>query len=217
MYHYATSESCAFSFDVNDKLTEDAAEMLGSQEIKAACIRTLLFDFTKANGIINDYDKIPKKIRLEKFFGYHGYRANTAANVPLTEKKEAGRHKCRCHIEISVFNYYDPKPDEEFVKSALAMMYISGNAPLLIRELFLDFVTANGIVKNYTKIPEKERLERFFGYTAPISTPAKQPDRIVEIRLGKDFKFQTIRDESGQANLGITCTTSDGIVLRVLK
>ena len=54
----------------NDKLTEDTNAintMLGRQDGKPECIHTMLKDFVKVNGIVNDYTGIPEKERLEKF------------------------------------------------------------------------------------------------------------------------------------------------------
>ena len=60
-------DSCAFSFDIVDKQTEDAYTMMGQQESKAGCIREMFLDFVSVNGIINEYNEIPKRERLKKF------------------------------------------------------------------------------------------------------------------------------------------------------
>ena len=60
-------KSCVLSFDIVDELTKDANTMTGLQENKAGCIREVLLDFIRANGIVNNYNEIPKYERLEKF------------------------------------------------------------------------------------------------------------------------------------------------------
>ncbi len=204
---YCYYRTCSLSFDIVDKLTEDASMMMDQQENKAGCIRTILMDFVKANGIANNYTEIPEKERLEKFFGAAVY-SGKAANTPQPGKKEPGGRKCRLQFDVSDAN--------KLTNDVLAMLYIHANKSLLIRELYLDFVKANGIVSNYTEIPEKERLERFFGYTARIARPAKQPDRAVETRQGKDSEIQPCRHGSVRADSGVTFATPDGITIRII-
>lgn len=60
-------------FHIIDKLTEDANTMVNEQDNKSKCIRTILLDFVKVNGIINNYTDIPATERLERFFGYFAY------------------------------------------------------------------------------------------------------------------------------------------------
>ena len=63
-------DSCAFSFDIVDKQTEDAYTMMGQQESKAGCIREMFFGFCQCK---RDYQRIsngiPKRERLKKFLG----------------------------------------------------------------------------------------------------------------------------------------------------
>lgn len=49
------SRSYTLSFDIVDKLTEDANKMIELQKNKNACLRAILFDFVKVNGIVNNY------------------------------------------------------------------------------------------------------------------------------------------------------------------
>lgn len=152
-------DSCAFSFDIVDKQTEDAYTMMGQQESKAGCIREMFLDFVSVNGIINEYNEIPKRERLKKFFGVTD--SEKAANAPQAGQK-AAEHKCRCQFDL--YN------TDRLTNNALVMLYLSNNKSLLIRELFLDFVNANGIISNYKDIPKAERLERFFGDMRPCHT-----------------------------------------------
>ena len=78
-------DSCAFSFDIVDKQTEDAYTMMGQQESKAGCIREMFLDFVSVNGIINEYNEIPKRERLKKFFGVTD--SEKAANAPQAGQK----------------------------------------------------------------------------------------------------------------------------------
>lgn len=172
--------SCALSFDIVDKMTEDANTMISQQENKAGCVREMFLDFVKANGIVNDYNKIPKKERLEKFFGYTG--SGKAASTLQSGGEKADGKKCRCQ-----FDFYS---DDRLTNDALVMLYLHDNKTRLIRELFFDFVQANGIVKNYVDIPEKERLERFFGHVAKVVVPAKQPGRNVKILRDKNIEVR---------------------------
>ena len=149
-------DSCAFSFDIVDKQTENAYTMMGQQESKTGCIREIFLDFVSVNGIINEYNGIPKRERLKKFFGVTDF--GKAANAPQPDPKAAA-HKCRCQFDLYAAG--------RLTNNALVMLYLHKNKSLLIRELFLDFVNANGIISNYESIPKKERLERFFGEIRP--------------------------------------------------
>ena len=47
----------------NDKLAQDANAMLEKQDNKSECIRTMLADLVKANGVIEYYTDTPRKDR----------------------------------------------------------------------------------------------------------------------------------------------------------
>lgn len=85
----------------NDKLAQDANAMLEKQDNKSECIRTMLADLVKANGVIEYYTDIPRKERLERFFGYSGKTENTSE----TGKRKGGR-KCTCQFILSPYNDY---------------------------------------------------------------------------------------------------------------
>ena len=57
----------SLTFNIIDKLTEDANTMISLQDNKSECIRTVFLDFVKANGIVNNYTDIPKRERWEGF------------------------------------------------------------------------------------------------------------------------------------------------------
>ena len=126
----------------------------------------------------------------------------------LRPRSEPGGRKCRFQFDIYA--------DDRLENDVLTMLYIHANKTLLIRNLFLDFVRANGIVENYADIPEKERLERFFGYTTRIPKPAKQTDRVAETRQGQDFEIKPCRHEAVQAGSGVTCAMPGGITVRII-
>ena len=90
------------------------------------------------------------------------------------------------------------------------MLDIQDNASAFIRELFLDFVKANGIVKNYASIPEKERLKRFFGHVARAVVPAKQPGRTMRIFQDKDIEVQQCYEGTRYVSSNIIYMTPDG-------
>jgi len=192
--------SCALSFDIVDKLTKDANAMIGLQENKAGCVRELFLDFIRANGIINNYNEIPKCERLEKFFGYTG--SGKAASTLQSGGEKADGQKCRCQ-----FDFYS---NDQVTNDALVMLYLHKNKTLLIRELFLDFVQANGIIKNYTDIPEKERLERFFGHVTKAVVPAKQPGRTLRILRDRNIEVRQCYEGTCYLFSTITYMAPDG-------
>lgn len=191
-------------FNVDDKWTEDASRMMDQQKNKAACIRTILLDFAKVNNIIRDYTKIPKKERLERFFGYSGYSEKDAGT--LQPDKREGKRQCRCQFR---FNPYHCNPSKA-ANDVFVMLDFSDNVSLLIRELFLDFVTANGVIENYTSIPENERLKMFFGYTARAVVPAKQSGRTVRILQDKTIEVQQCYEGTRYVSTYISYKTPDG-------
>lgn len=192
--------SCALSFDIVDKMTEDANTMISQQENKAGCVREMFLDFVKVNGIVNDYNKIPKKERLEKFFGYTG--CGKATSTLQSGGEKADGQKCRCQ-----FDFYS---DDQVTNDALVMLYLHNNKTLLIRELFFDFVQVNGIVRNYVDIPEKERLSRFFGYVAKAVVPAKQPGRTVRILRDRNIEVRQCYEGTCYLFSTITYMAPDG-------
>ncbi len=192
--------SCALSFEIVDKLTEDASTMISQQENKAGCVRAVLLDFVKANGIVNDYNEIPKYERLKKFFGFTG--SGKAATVPQPGKKEADGQKCRCQ-----FDFWS---DDRVTNDTLVMLYLHSNKTRLIRELFLDFVQANGIIGNYVDIPEKERLERFFGHVTQAVVPAKQPGRTMKILRNRNIEVCQCYEGTHYVSSNIIYTAPDG-------
>lgn len=192
--------SCALSFEIVDKLTEDANTMIGLQENKAGCVRGVLLDFVQANGIINNYNEIPKCERLKKFFGFTG--SEKAANAPQPGKKKADGQKCRCQ-----FDFYS---DDRVTNDALVMLYLHDNKTRLIRELFFDFVQVNGIVRNYVDIPETERLKRFFGHVTKAVLPAKQPGRTMKILRDKNIEVQQCYEGTRYLFSTITYVAPDG-------
>lgn len=157
-------------------------------------------DFVKVNGIVNDYNKIPKKERLEKFFGYTG--SGKAANTLQSGGEKADGQKCRCQ-----FDFYS---SDGVTNDALVMLYLHDNKTRLIRELFFDFVEANGIVRNYVDIPETERLKRFFGYVAKAVVPAKQPGRTVKILRDRNIEVRQCYEGTRYLFSTITYVTPDG-------
>lgn len=192
--------SCTLSFDIVDKMTEDANTMISQQENKAGCVREMFLDFVKANGIVNDYNKISKKERLEKFFGYTG--CGKATSTLQSGGEKADGQKCRCQ-----FDFYS---DDQVTNDALVMLYLHDNKTRLIRELFLDFVQANGIVRNYVDIPETERLKRFFGHVTKAVLPAKQPGRTMKILLDKNIEVQQCYEGTRYLFSTITYVAPDG-------
>ena len=72
------------------------------------------------------------------------------------------------------FSLYNDLPDW-LEHDVLVMLDNQDNRSAFIRNFFLDFVRANGVVANYVNIPENVRLERFFGYVAEAVAPAKKP------------------------------------------
>ena len=153
----------SLSLHNNDKLTEESNAMFGEQDNKSECIHTMLNDFVKVNGIVIDYTSIPGKERLEKFFRYSACPGEPA--YALEPSKRGGRH---CPF---IFSLYNDLPDW-LEHDVLVMLDKQDSRSAFIRNFFLDFVRANGVVANYAGIPEKERLERFFGY---VVAPAKKP------------------------------------------
>lgn len=93
---YCSSRSLSFSFNIVDSLTEDVCTMMDKQSSSADCIREVLLDFIRANGIIEDYVDIPEKERLERFFGYTEQSGRTAG-IPQGKDSEIQP----CHHEAS--------------------------------------------------------------------------------------------------------------------
>lgn len=191
-------------FNIIDKLTEDANTMVNEQDNKSKCIRTILLDFVKVNGIINNYTDIPAKERLERFFGYYAYSEKTAGTSE--PDKRGGKHKCSFQFIISPHNNF---PDG-LANDVLVMLEIQNSAPAFIRALFLDFVKANGIVANYAGIPEKERLSRFFGYVEQTVVPAKQPGRTMKILRNRNIEVCQIYEGKRYLFSTITYMAPDG-------
>lgn len=156
----------SLSLHNNDKLTEESNAMLEEQYNKSECIHTMLKDFVKVNGIVIDYTSIPEKERLEKFFRYSAYSGEPA--YAFEPGKRGGRH---CPF---IFSLYNDLPDW-LEHDVLVMLDKQDSRSDFIRNFFLDFVRANGVVANYAGIPEKERLEQFFGYVTEAVAPAKKP------------------------------------------
>ena len=138
--------------------------------------------------------------RLEKFFGFTG--SEKAANAVQYEKKEADKHKCCCQFELTSV--------DRVTNDALVMLFLYDNKTLLIRELFLDFVYANGIVKNYIDIPKKERLSRFFGYVTKAVLPAKQPGRTMKILRNRNIEVCQIYEGKRYVSSSIVYVAPDG-------
>lgn len=84
---YCSSRSLSFSFNIVDSLTEDVCTMMDKQSSSADCIREVLLDFIRANGIIEDYVDIPEKERLERFFGYAA-KPGKIAEIPQGKDSE---------------------------------------------------------------------------------------------------------------------------------
>ncbi len=103
------------------------------------------------------YTDIPKRERLEKFFGCSAYSGKDV-DTSETGKRE-GKCKCSCSCQF-ILSPYNGYPDG-LANDVLVMLDIQDNASAFIWELFMDFVKVNGIIKNYANIPEKERLSRF--------------------------------------------------------
>lgn len=92
--------SWTLSFDIVDNLTEDAHLMMEQQESTTDCIREILMDFIRANGIVKNYLDIPRKERLERFFGYaakSGKQSGKIAETPQGKDSEIQP----CHHEVS--------------------------------------------------------------------------------------------------------------------
>lgn len=87
------------------------------------------------------------------------------------------------------------------------MIEQQGSSADCIREVLLDFVRANGIVEDYVNIPEKERLERFFGYT-------EQSGRTAGIPQGKDSEIQPCHHEASHPDM-LTYTTANGTKIHI--
>lgn len=185
----------------HDKLAEDANAMLEKQDNKAACIRTMLSDLVKANGIIYDYTDIQKKERLERFFGYSGKTENTSG----TGKRKGGRRRTHQFI-LSPYNDY---PDG-LEYDVLVTLDIQSNTPAFLREFFMDFVQANSIIANYVDISEKERLERFFGYVAWTVAPAGKPDKTVKILKDKGVEVRHYYEGTRYVSSVFSITAPDG-------
>lgn len=97
---YCSSMSCTFSLKIVDELTEDVCTMIDKQGSSADCIREILLDFVRANGIVEDYVNIPEKERLERFFGYaakSGKQSGGTAGIPQGKDSEIQP----CHRETS--------------------------------------------------------------------------------------------------------------------
>lgn len=191
----------SLSFRVDDKLTENANTMMAEQDNKSKCIRTMLLDFVKVNRIINNYTDIPKQERLERFFGYSGETENRSGYG----KREGGR-KCTCQFILSPHNNY---PDG-LENDVLVMLDIQDSASAFVREFVMDFVQANGIVRNYANIPEKERLEKFFGHVAWTVIPAKQPGMTVRMLKDKNIEIRQYYDGTRYVSSEIVYTAPDG-------
>ena len=88
--------SWTLSFDIVDHLTEDAHLMMEQQESTTDCIREILMDFIRANGIVKNYLDIPRKERLERFFGYTE-QSDRIAGIPQEKDSEIQP----CHRETS--------------------------------------------------------------------------------------------------------------------
>lgn len=93
---YCSSRSLSFSFNIVDSLTEDVCTMMDKQRSSADCIREVLLDFIRVNGIIEDYVDIPEKERLERFFGYAA-KPGKIAEIPQGKDSEIQP----CHRETS--------------------------------------------------------------------------------------------------------------------
>ncbi len=200
--------SYTLSFGIVDKLTEDANKMIELQKNKNACLRAILFDFVKVNGIVNNYAEKNEKVRLKKYFGYAGY-SGYPGNTLLSGKKE-DRRKCRRQFYI----YLSSAPDN-LLEDVFTMLYIQDDQSIFIREMFLDFVKANGIVADYADIPEMERLERFFGYVVQVADTSNRPCRLVRILQEKDFETRPHHHEAGTAGSDTAYTMPGGITVRV--
>lgn len=100
---------------------------------------------------------------------------------------------------------------DELTKDVYTMIEQQGSSADCIREVLLDFVRANGIVEDYVDIPEKERLERFFGYAAKSG---KQSDRIGRVPQGKDSEIQPCHRETSHPDM-LTYTTANGTKIHI--
>ena len=185
----------------HDKLAEDANTMLEKQDNKSACIRTMLADLIKANGVIEYYTDTPRKERLERFFGYSGKTENTSE----TGKRKGGR-KCTCQFILSPYNDY---PDG-LEYDVLVTLGIQSNTSAFLREFFMDFVRANGIIANYADIPENVRLERFFGYVAWTVAPAGKPGKTVKILKDKGVEVRHYYEGIHYVSSEFVITAPDG-------
>lgn len=96
---------------------------------------------------------------------------------------------------------------DELTKDVYTMIEQQGSSADCIREVLLDFVRANGIVEDYVNIPEKERLERFFGYT-------EQSGRTAGIPQGKDSEIQSCPRETSHPDM-LTYTTANGTKIHI--
>ena len=197
---YGYQRSFSLSFNVVDKLTEDAYTMMDQQDNKTRCIRKMLLDFVNANGIILDYNTIPQNERLKKFYGI--IDPEKVANAPQPDKREKDGHKYRFQ-----FNLY---ATDRLANETLVMLNLQNNKALLIRELFLDFVKANGIIKNYASIPENERLERFFAYVVRDVVPVPQYGWAVKTLKDKNIEVLQCYDGTHYLTSKITYKAPDG-------
>lgn len=189
-------------FNIEDKLTEDANTMIDGQKNKSKCIRTIFLDFVRVNGIVNNYTDIPEKERLERFFGCSAYFGKAANTSDLYKRED----KCSFQFILSPHNYYPSGLSND----VLVMLYLQNNASICIRELFLDFVKANGIIENYADIPEKERLSRFFGHVERAVVPAKQPGRTMKILRDRNIEVCQCYEGTHYVSSNIIYTAPDG-------
>lgn len=90
--------SWTLSFDIVDHLTEDAHLMMEQQESTTDCIREILMDFIRANGIVKNYLDIPRKERLERFFGYAAKAEKQSGRTAETPQGKDSEIQ-RCHYE----------------------------------------------------------------------------------------------------------------------
>lgn len=96
---------------------------------------------------------------------------------------------------------------DELTEDVCTMIDKQRSSADCIQEVLMDFVRANGIVEDYVDIPEKERLERFFGYT-------EQSDRTAGIPQGKDSEIQPCHRETSHPDM-LTYTTANGTKIHI--
>jgi len=196
--------SYVLNFNIIDKLTEEAAKMIYGQKNRTECIRTMLIDFAKANNFIDGYTKIPRKERLERCFGYSGYTEKAAGT--LQPDKMEDKRLCRFQFD---FNPYRCER-REAAFTAFMMLHYQDNASLFIRELFLDFVTANGKIENYVAIPEDERLRKFFGYVERTMVPVGQSGRTAKVMRDKNIEVLQYYEGTRYLFSEVAYTAPDG-------